>query len=486
MRLPDPARSRALLLGTSVYSDAELPNLPMVGNNLAGLAQILTSPWATALPRQHCVVLPDEVDRGVIGTALSVAARQAEDLLLVYYAGHGLIGEDGALYLSLPNTRSDRDMVSWTALPFELLRNKLARARADNRVLILDCCFSGLAIDLMGDVASAVSGQIAVAGTCTLTSSPANRPSSAPAAAQYTAYTGELLDILRRGPSDSGTELLTLTAIHEHLERVLPSRGFPRPEQRNTRTIGRLALARRPPATVNQHRAQATSSILDGEAGSERLEWAIRIAAQTIVEREPDSVTPATQAGVGPYGSDESIGQFHISRGHLLDLGSVLIPVPKDGQLQVEMTPEGTPQAVHIALEHGRITVAAYAAPSELGQWRSVADDLAAHLRMDDATVSEEYGPWGPEIFAVTKGADIRFIGADGFRWMMRVVVAGPSGAVDQVGPLVRKTYRVLSETVVRRGTELLPPRTPLPVILPTDLAKQLATVHQQQVRDRP
>jgi hypothetical protein len=224
-----------------------------VRNNLADLARVFTSSWATALASEHCLVVADQFDRGVIGQCLNGVAAQAEDLLLVYYAGHGLIGPDGSLYLSLPNTRSDREMVSWTGLPFELLRETLANARAVNRVLILDCCFSGLALgDLMTDVPSAVSGQIEVAGTCTLTSSPSNRPSRAPAAARNTAYTGEMLEVLRRGPADD-TELLTITAIHEHLERLLPSKGFPRPEQRNTRTIGRLALAGRRPRMVEPY-----------------------------------------------------------------------------------------------------------------------------------------------------------------------------------------------------------------------------------------
>ncbi|MBF6436082.1 caspase family protein [Nocardia cyriacigeorgica] len=245
MRLPDPARSWAVLLGTSTFDDTALPDIPAVRNNLADLAEVLTSPWATALPGEHCVTLADESDRAVIGSALNTVAAQAQDLLLVYYAGHGLIGPDGSLYLSLPNTRSDRNMVSWTALPFELVRRTLATASADNRVLILDCCFSGLAVDLMTEVTAAVSGQITVAGTCTLTSSPANRPSIAPVNARHTAYTGELLALLQRGPTDPGTELLTLTALHQQLEQVLPAKGFPRPEQRNTRSIGQLALARR-------------------------------------------------------------------------------------------------------------------------------------------------------------------------------------------------------------------------------------------------
>ncbi|MEU6255370.1 hypothetical protein [Streptomyces sp. NPDC047043] len=53
----------------------------------------------------------------------------------------------------------------------------------------------------------------------------------------------ELLGLLRHGTDDTA-EFLTLQTIHEHLARVLPSKGHPRPELRGTHTVGRLALAR--------------------------------------------------------------------------------------------------------------------------------------------------------------------------------------------------------------------------------------------------
>ncbi|WP_107094936.1 caspase, EACC1-associated type [Streptomyces chattanoogensis] len=248
MRLPDPSRSRALLLGFGAFTDPGLPDLPAVRNNIDDLARAFTSPWGTALPDEHCVRQRGEgpadlADPAVIGSRLVAAADEADDLLLVYYAGHGLVGPDGELYLSLPATSSNPSLVAWTALPFALLRRTLANARAHNRVLILDCCFSGLAVDAMTTTTSVVAGQLTVSGTCTLASSPANRPSSAPVGARHTAYTGELLHLLQHG-TDDATEFLTLQTIHDHLARVLPSKGHPRPELRNTQTIGRLALAR--------------------------------------------------------------------------------------------------------------------------------------------------------------------------------------------------------------------------------------------------
>lgn len=189
-------------------------------------------------------------------------------------------------------------------------------------------------------------------------------------------------------------------------------------------------------------------------------------------DHEPD-------AAAGPYDISEVTDEVVAQR---LDLGSVLIPVPQGGQLQVEMSPDGTPQAVHLATEHGRLTVAAYAAPKSAGQWRTVAADLAESLRGDGASVAVEKGPWGREVKAVTEGADLRFIGVDGPRWMIRLVAAGPSGAVDDRSPLITAARAVLADAVVRRGTEPLPVRDPLPVVLPQELAEQLAAAHQQQV----
>uniref|UniRef100_UPI000A7B7C52 DUF3710 domain-containing protein n=1 Tax=Nocardia lijiangensis TaxID=299618 RepID=UPI000A7B7C52 len=137
----------------------------------------------------------------------------------------------------------------------------------------------------------------------------------------------------------------------------------------------------------------------------------------------------------GPYDYDEVAELLDAVVEQRLDLGSIILPVPPGGQLQVEMTPDGTPQAVHLATEHGRITVAAYAAPKSPGQWRAVAADLADSLRKDGARVAVETGPWGREILAITEGADLRFIGVDGYRWMVRLVAAGPSGAAEDGAP---------------------------------------------------
>ncbi|OBF57711.1 hypothetical protein A5756_08780 [Mycobacterium sp. 852002-53434_SCH5985345] len=153
-----------------------------------------------------------------------------------------------------------------------------------------------------------------------------------------------------------------------------------------------------------------------------------------------------------------------------LDLGSVLIPMPEAGQLQVELTETGVPSAVWVVTPNGRFTIAAYAAPKTGGLWREVASELADSLRKDSAKVSIKDGPWGREVVGSASGA-VRFIGVDGYRWMIRCVINGPHETMEA---LEQEARAALADTVVRRGDTPLPVRTPLTVQLPEPMAQQL------------
>src|ERR1700744_2356410 len=153
-----------------------------------------------------------------------------------------------------------------------------------------------------------------------------------------------------------------------------------------------------------------------------------------------------------------------------LDLGAVLLPLPEGAQLQVELTETGVPSAVWVVTANGRFTIAAYAAPKTGGLWREVAAELAESLRKDSAQVSVKDGPWGREVVGTASGV-VRFIGVDGYRWMIRCVINGPQETMEA---LEAEARTALTDTVVRRGDTPLPVRTPLPVQLPEPMADQL------------
>lgn len=194
---------------------------------------------------EFCTIVKDATDGRAVARLLADVASAAEDVLFVYYAGHGILGSRRLeLYLGLSETDPDRPQYS--ALPMDWVRDELLNSQASTKVLILDCCFSGRAIDgALADEESLVLGQVGVSGTYTLTSSPANKPSLAPEAAPHTAFTGELLTLLRDGVPGGPAEL-DLLLLYRHLLNRMAEQGLPTPRQRGTDNVHDLALGRNP------------------------------------------------------------------------------------------------------------------------------------------------------------------------------------------------------------------------------------------------
>ena len=250
MRLPDPQGSYAVLIGTAVYRSRELTDLPAVRNNLKGLAEVLTDARLGGLASDHCVVLPDPIDVRTIYRTLRQYAGTAEDTLLVYFAGHGFTTPvRNELYLGLSDT--DPEALRVSALPFDVIREVLGECPAKNRVLILDCCYSGrVTEEYMSGADEVILGQLDIEGTYILTSAPATSIALAPAGAAYTAFTGELLSLLRRGVP-GGPELLTFATIYRQVLLTMTTRRLPRPGRRGTGTVDQLALTRNVAYTAN-------------------------------------------------------------------------------------------------------------------------------------------------------------------------------------------------------------------------------------------
>lgn len=189
----------------------------------------------------------------------------------------------------------------------------------------------------------------------------------------------------------------------------------------------------------------------------------------------------------GPFDIDDFDDPATAGEGRL-DLGSVLIPMPEAGQVQVELTEMGVPSAVWVVTPNGRFTIAAYAAPKTTGLWREVAAELAESLRRDVPKVSIEDGPWGREVVGVSNAEQsqspgvVRFIGVDGYRWMIRCVVNGPQ---DKIAALAAEARNALMDTVVRRGETPMPVRTPLQVQLPEPMAAQLRAAAEQAAQQQ-
>ncbi|MGH3905177.1 MAG: caspase, EACC1-associated type [Pseudonocardiaceae bacterium] len=216
--LPDGALSQAVLIGVSTFNDPELPPLPMVINNLDALWQTFTHPDWWGVPSKHCRRLDDQdgpLSADSVREALDDAASRAEDLFLVYYAGHGIPQDPGDLVLAV--TQTVWEVPRARGISIGEIRDAFLNSRARTRMLILDCCFSGRALENMG----------LDKPTATLASVPSTSESEAPEGEEFTEFGGHLVWVLRHGIR-SGPALLTLQDIAAEIHVATSERGSPR------------------------------------------------------------------------------------------------------------------------------------------------------------------------------------------------------------------------------------------------------------------
>jgi Protein of unknown function (DUF3710) len=171
----------------------------------------------------------------------------------------------------------------------------------------------------------------------------------------------------------------------------------------------------------------------------------------------------------GPY--DVSLAPDDVER---LDRGSLKIPAVPGVEVRLQADPEGQVQQVQLVNDESALQLGVFAAPRTEGIWDEVRADIRGQLFTDGVAVEEADGEYGTELHARVRTpdglTDLRFIGIDGPRWMVRAVYQGAAAADPAAaGPLADCLHGV----VVERGSEAMPVREPLPLRLPRDLAER-------------
>jgi hypothetical protein len=170
----------------------------------------------------------------------------------------------------------------------------------------------------------------------------------------------------------------------------------------------------------------------------------------------------------GPF--DEQAPDDGVPR---LNLGSLLLPLPDEAQVQAKMSDQqpGVIEEVIVGTPIGDIRVKAYAAPRSGGLWEEACGELATQLKSEGATVRSVSGEWGQELMATLGEMSIRVIGVEGERWMLRGHVVGPQALAAQAAHVLRTMVR---GAVVVRGSQPWPPNEPLPIQLPPEAIQYL------------
>lgn len=159
-----------------------------------------------------------------------------------------------------------------------------------------------------------------------------------------------------------------------------------------------------------------------------------------------------------------------------LDLGSIRVPGLPGVEVQVNLDEaSGTVVAVTAVHADSALQLQAFAASRNEPIWPDVRRELAAQITSDGGLADVEQDKSGdagtlrakvpfPQPDGSVALGEVRFIGTDGPRWMLRGVLSG-RGASDPAAALT--LLQVYRGVVVVRGNEAFAPTEPLPLRLP-------------------
>ncbi|MBD0362495.1 MAG: caspase family protein, partial [Coleofasciculus sp. C3-bin4] len=210
----------ALLIGTSQYGPG-FNQLPAATKDVEAMQRVLQHPDMGDFDQVQPLIDPDPQE---MGTAIEnlFGGGSRDDLLLLFFSGHGVKDESGNLYLATRVTRkNDRGgLIRSTAIAARFVQEIMRDSRAKRQVVILDCCFSGAFGDglLAKDDSSVdVRRQLGGEGRVVLTSSTSTQYSFEQQGSNLSIYTRYLVEGIETGAADlDEDDVISVDELHEY------------------------------------------------------------------------------------------------------------------------------------------------------------------------------------------------------------------------------------------------------------------------------
>ncbi len=242
----------ALLIGVSEYQPGLNP-LPGATKDVEAMCRILQHPESGGFDQVKALLNPEPLEMQTeIQTAFS-SSRRKDDLVLLFFSGHGVKDERGNLYLTTRITRKTEggELVKATSVPASFVHDIMSNCRSKRQVVILDCCFSGaFAEGLLAkeDHSVDIRKQLGSEGRAVLTSSTSTQYSFEQQGSELSIYTHYLIEGISTGAADQDKDgMVSVDELHEYAKgKVQEAAPAMKPEIYAVKEGYKIMLAKAP------------------------------------------------------------------------------------------------------------------------------------------------------------------------------------------------------------------------------------------------
>jgi hypothetical protein len=220
----------ALLIGVSEYPTG-LSALPAALNDVEAMREVLECPEMGGFDEVTPLLNPTEGEFRRSVEAL-FSNRNSDDLVLLYFSGHGISAPGGKFFFSTKRTKKDSKgkLNKSTAIPATEIYEYLEECEADRKVVILDCCHSGAFGELIPRNGGEINFQkeLGGVGRVILTASAAIDYSFERADEALAIYTRYLVEGIKTGAADRDEDgWVSVDELHDFVVEKL-SKAAPR------------------------------------------------------------------------------------------------------------------------------------------------------------------------------------------------------------------------------------------------------------------
>lgn len=212
----------ALLIGVGNYEHPDdLKPLVSAPKDVAAMQRILLNAQMGEFSEVIPLIDPDTMQmQEAIETLYRDRAK--DDLVLLFFSGHGIKDDSGNLYFSTRVTRKTPkgELIKSTAVPARFVQEIMGNSRSRRQVMILDCCFSGAfdpSLNTKDDGSLDIRGQLGAEGRVVLTSSSSTQYSFEQQGSDLSIYTRFLVEGIETGAADLDSDgKVSVEELHKY------------------------------------------------------------------------------------------------------------------------------------------------------------------------------------------------------------------------------------------------------------------------------